>query len=51
MLFLQEAKKIVTLEGIREKLLYALDQYAKLLAGDTTAEEPEEALIEQLVSF
>ncbi|CUT98772.1 epidermal growth factor receptor substrate [Echinococcus multilocularis] len=45
-----EAKKISNLESIREKLLFSLDQYAKLLAGDTTTVEPEEALIRQLTA-
>ncbi|EUB61403.1 Epidermal growth factor receptor substrate 15-like protein [Echinococcus granulosus] len=45
-----EAKKISNLESIREKLLFSLDQYAKLLAGDTTTVEPEEALIQQLTA-
>uniref|UniRef100_A0A0R3XDJ9 Type VI secretion system membrane subunit TssM n=1 Tax=Hydatigena taeniaeformis TaxID=6205 RepID=A0A0R3XDJ9_HYDTA len=46
----QEAKKISNLESIREKLLSSLDQYAKLLAGDTTFAEPDEALIQQLTA-
>lgn len=38
------------LETVREQLLQSLDQYAKLLAGDTSLEEPDEARIQQLVS-
>ncbi|VDL59168.1 unnamed protein product [Hymenolepis diminuta] len=44
-----EAKKISNLETIREKLLLALDEYAKLLSGDTSVTEPEEAFIQQLL--
>nr|CDS33583.1 epidermal growth factor receptor substrate [Hymenolepis microstoma] len=45
-----EAKKISNLETLREKSLLALDEYAKLLAGDTSVVEPDESFIQLLTA-
>ncbi|VDD82275.1 unnamed protein product [Mesocestoides corti] len=47
----QESKRIASLELVREQLLQALDQYAKLLAGDTSVTEPDDEHIQKLVSW
>uniref|UniRef100_A0A5K3F597 Epidermal growth factor receptor substrate 15-like 1 n=1 Tax=Mesocestoides corti TaxID=53468 RepID=A0A5K3F597_MESCO len=44
----QESKRIASLELVREQLLQALDQYAKLLAGDTSVTEPDDEHIQKL---